>query len=148
MTSTTAQRIESEANVTVAPDLAARLEDYVARAQTAAEEFRRLDQEAVDRIVEAMVVGASEAAFELAEQAMEETGFGVLEDKVVKNYIATEFLYDYLKDSARSEDREGSRAASSTWRSRSASSSPFCRSPTRHPPRCSRRSSARRRATR
>ena len=29
---------------------------------------------------------------------MEETGFGVLEDKVVKNYIATEFLYDYLKD--------------------------------------------------
>ena len=29
---------------------------------------------------------------------MEETGFGVFEDKVVKNYIATEFLYDYLKD--------------------------------------------------
>ena len=29
---------------------------------------------------------------------MEETGFGVLEDKVIKNYIATEFLYDYLKD--------------------------------------------------
>ena len=29
---------------------------------------------------------------------MEETQFGVLEDKVVKNYIATEFLYDYLKD--------------------------------------------------
>ena len=57
-----------------------------------------LDQEAVDRIVEAMVVAGLEAAFELAEQAMEETGFGVLEDKVVKNYIATEFLYDYLKD--------------------------------------------------
>ena len=29
---------------------------------------------------------------------MEETGFGVFEDKVVKNYIATEFLYDYLQD--------------------------------------------------
>ena len=29
---------------------------------------------------------------------MEETGFGVFEDKVVKNYVATEFLYDYLKD--------------------------------------------------
>ena len=29
---------------------------------------------------------------------MEETGFGVFEDKVVKNYIATEFLFDYLKD--------------------------------------------------
>ena len=43
---------------------------------------------------------------------MEETGFGVLEDKVVKNYIATEFLYDYLKDKRSvgviEEDRERS----------------------------------------
>ena len=45
-----------------------------------------------------MVVAGLEQAFELAQLAMEETGFGVLEDKVVKNYIATEFLYDYLKD--------------------------------------------------
>ena len=40
----------------------------------------------------------SSSAVELAELAMEETGFGVFEDKVIKNYIATEFLYDYLKD--------------------------------------------------
>ena len=45
-----------------------------------------------------MVVAGLEHAVELAELAMEETGFGVFEDKVVKNYIATEFLYDYLKD--------------------------------------------------
>ena len=45
-----------------------------------------------------MVVAGLEHAIELAELAMEETGFGVLEDKVVKNYIATEFLYDYLED--------------------------------------------------
>ena len=45
-----------------------------------------------------MVVAGLESAFELAQLAMEETQFGVLEDKVVKNYIATEFLYDYLKD--------------------------------------------------
>ena len=45
-----------------------------------------------------MVVAGLESAFELAQLAMEETRFGVLEDKVVKNYIATEFLYDYLKD--------------------------------------------------
>ena len=41
---------------------------------------------------------------------MEETHFGVLEDKVLKNYIATEFLYDYLKDKKSvgviDEDRE------------------------------------------
>ena len=45
-----------------------------------------------------MVVAGLEAAVDLAELALEETGFGVLEDKVVKNYIATEFLYDYLQD--------------------------------------------------
>src|SRR4051794_25437937 len=45
-----------------------------------------------------MVVTGLDKAVELAELAMEETGFGVFEDKVLKNYIATEFLYDYLKD--------------------------------------------------
>ena len=45
-----------------------------------------------------MVVAGLESAVELAELAMEETGFGVFEDKVIKNYIATEFLCDYLKD--------------------------------------------------
>ena len=75
-----------------------RLDGFVERAAAAAERFRRLDQEAVDEIVWAMVVAGLDSAVELAELAMQETGFGVLEDKVVKNYIATEFLYDYLKD--------------------------------------------------
>ena len=70
----------------------------VARAQEAARAFRALDQEQVDRIVWAMVTAGLDAAVELAELASAETGFGVLEDKVVKNYVATEFLYDYLKD--------------------------------------------------
>jgi len=77
-----------------------RLEACVARAHAAAVALRRLDQEAVDRIVWAMVVAGLEHAIELAELAIEETGFGVLEDKVIKNYIATEFLYDHLKDKA------------------------------------------------
>ena len=78
--------------------LATRLDVVVQRARTAAAALRQLDQEQVDRIVWAMVVAGLENAIDLAELAMEETGFGVLEDKVVKNYIATEFLYDYLKD--------------------------------------------------
>jgi acetaldehyde dehydrogenase / alcohol dehydrogenase len=77
---------------------AQRLDGFVERAQAAAKAFRAFDQEAVDRIVWAMVVAGLESAVELAELAMEETGFGVFEDKVVKNYIATEFLFDYLKD--------------------------------------------------
>ena len=80
------------------PDVAARLDGYVGRAQSAAGAFRDLDQDAVDRIVWAMVVAGLRSAVDLAELAMEETGFGVFEDKVVKNYVATEFLFDYLKD--------------------------------------------------
>src|SRR3954471_13087981 len=75
-----------------------RLDEHVARARAAADAFRELDQEAVDRIVWAVVVAGLEHAVDLAELAMEETQFGMLEDKVLKNYIATEFLYDYLKD--------------------------------------------------
>jgi acetaldehyde dehydrogenase/alcohol dehydrogenase len=88
----------------------ARLDGFVARARAAAEQMRSLDQAAVDRIVWAMTVAGLEHAVELAELAMEETHFGVLEDKVLKNYIATEFLYDYLKDKRSvgviDEDRE------------------------------------------
>ena len=78
-------------------DVGERLDAIVARAGEAAAAFRALDQEAVDRIVHAMVVAGVEHAVELAQLAMEETGFGVFEDKVVKNYVATEFLYDYLR---------------------------------------------------
>jgi acetaldehyde dehydrogenase / alcohol dehydrogenase len=78
--------------------VAARLDAIAARASAAADAFRRLDQAAVDRIVHAMVVAGVEHAVELAQLAMEETGFGVFEDKVIKNYVATEFLYDHLRD--------------------------------------------------
>jgi acetaldehyde dehydrogenase / alcohol dehydrogenase len=89
---------------------AARLDGFVERALQASVALRKLDQDAVDRIVWAMTVAGLENAVELAELAMEETHFGVLEDKVLKNYIATEFLYDYLKDKKSvgviDEDRE------------------------------------------
>lgn len=77
---------------------AAELDAVVATAAAAAAEFRAFDQEQVDRIVEAMVRAGVRAAAELAGVAIEETGFGVFEDKVVKNYVATEFLHDYLRD--------------------------------------------------
>ena len=76
----------------------AEIDEIVATAHEAATAFRRLDQQTVDRVVHAMVVAGLNAAIELAGVAVEETGFGVFEDKVVKNYVATEFLYDYLKD--------------------------------------------------
>jgi acetaldehyde dehydrogenase / alcohol dehydrogenase len=99
-------------NPAVAPDVewAARLDGFVERAREASTALRELDQETVDRIVWAMTAAGLEHAVELAELAMEETHFGVFEDKVLKNYIATEFLYDYLKDKKSvgviDEDRE------------------------------------------
>ena len=86
---------------TLTSEVAGRSDDidaYVDRAAEAAREFRKLDQEQVDAIVEAMVRAGLRAAAELASVAIEETGFGVFEDKVVKNYVATEFLHDYLRD--------------------------------------------------
>ena len=82
----------------LAPERQAEIDQIVAAAQRAASSFRELDQEAVDRIVLAMVKAGILAAADLALLALEETGFGVLEDKVVKNYVATEFLWDHLKD--------------------------------------------------
>jgi acetaldehyde dehydrogenase/alcohol dehydrogenase len=84
---------------TVSTEIRNREIDFVVEeAARAAEAFRRLDQEQVDAIVEAMVKAGVRAAPELAKLAIEETGFGVFEDKVVKNYVATEFLSDYLRD--------------------------------------------------
>lgn len=76
----------------------AEIDAIVDTAAQAAREFRSLDQQQVDAIVEAMVRAGVRAAGELAALALEETGFGVFEDKVVKNYVATEFLHDYLRD--------------------------------------------------
>ncbi len=92
------QTVEDRVAAAVEPGRIAELDEMVDRAQRAARAFRKLDQAAVDAIVWAMVVAGLEAAAELAELAVEETGFGVFEDKVVKNYVATEFLHDYLKD--------------------------------------------------
>lgn len=82
----------------ISPERASQLDEIVGRAKLAADALRKLDQVAVDRIVWSMVVAGLEAASDLAQLAVDETGFGIFEDKVVKNYVATEFLYDYLKD--------------------------------------------------
>jgi acetaldehyde dehydrogenase/alcohol dehydrogenase len=81
-----------------APVLSAEVEQQIATAKAASEEFRKLDQVQVDKIVTAMVHAGLTHAGELAALAVAETGFGVFEDKVVKNFLATEFLYDYLRD--------------------------------------------------
>lgn len=99
--STTAQEREAAVPTQrrlVSPARLREIDDLVASAASAARTLRGLDQQQVDTIVDAMVRAGVRAATELAGVALEETGFGVLEDKVVKNYVATEFLADYLRD--------------------------------------------------
>ena len=73
------------------------LDALVARSREAAEEFRKFDQKEVDNIVWQMARAGLLAAHDLAHLAVEETGLGLYEDKVLKHYTATEFLYDYLR---------------------------------------------------
>src|ERR1022692_193644 len=74
------------------------LERLVSQARTAAAVFTQYSQEDVDRIVKAMVLAGLEQAQYLARLAVEETRLGVMEDKFLKNMVATEFVYDYIKD--------------------------------------------------
>lgn len=66
--------------------------------KVAAQEFASYTEEQVDRILRSMVKKALENAILLARMAVEETGFGKVEDKVVKNYLASQFVYNYIKD--------------------------------------------------
>src|SRR5207237_9075320 len=52
----------------------------------------------VDLVVKPMVVAGLQNAQHLARLAVEETHLGVLEDKALKNMVATEFVYNYVKD--------------------------------------------------
>ena len=76
----------------------ARVMQMVEKARWAAASYATYPRAAVMPIVAAVAKAAAAEARRYAEWAVEETGFGVLEDKVVKNYVATEFLYDHLRD--------------------------------------------------
>ena len=71
--------------------------DLVKRAKKASEEYMKLSQEDVDRIVKAMSMAGEEHHMELAKLAVEETDRGIYEDKITKNMFATEYIYHSIK---------------------------------------------------
>ena len=73
------------------------IDDLVRKANIAKEEMLKIDQEATDKIVEAMAKAGLDKHIELARLAVNETGRGIFEDKVTKNMFATEYIYNSIK---------------------------------------------------
>ncbi|MBC7962721.1 MAG: aldehyde dehydrogenase family protein [Steroidobacteraceae bacterium] len=74
------------------------IERMIVKARKALEEFRGFSQEQVDQITKAMTGAGVANERYLAEFAVEETGIGNVEDKVIKNHFGTQVVYDYMKD--------------------------------------------------
>ena len=68
------------------------------KVKKAQEEFSTYSQEKVDKIFKAAAMAANQARVDLAKMAVEETGMGVIEDKVIKNNYAAEYIYNKYKD--------------------------------------------------
>ena len=74
------------------------LNELIRKVRDAQEAFSTYSQEQVDKIFKAAAFAANDARLALAEQAVEETGMGVFEDKVLKNHYAAEYIYNKYKD--------------------------------------------------
>ena len=74
------------------------LEATLADVREAEAVFAHFTQEQVDKIFLAASIAANQARIPLAKQAVEETGMGVVEDKVIKNNYASEYIYNAYKD--------------------------------------------------
>ena len=73
-------------------------EEALKRVKKAQEKFSTYTQEQVDKIFKAAAIAANEARIPLAKLAVEETGMGVIEDKVIKNHFASEYIYNKYKN--------------------------------------------------
>ena len=74
------------------------LEAKLAVMREAQRAFSRYTQEDVDRIFKAAAMAANKARIPLAKLAVEETGMGVVEDKVIKNHYAAEYIYNAYRN--------------------------------------------------
>ncbi len=79
-------------------DSVEKLEEELARVRAAQKEFSTYTQEQVDKIFLAAAMAANKARIPLAKMAVEETGMGIVEDKVIKNHYAAEYIYNAYKD--------------------------------------------------
>ena len=74
------------------------LSKMLAKVRAAQEKFATYSQEQVDEIFYRASLAANKMRISLAKMAVEETGMGVVEDKVIKNHYASEYIYNAYKD--------------------------------------------------
>ncbi|MCL2563806.1 MAG: bifunctional acetaldehyde-CoA/alcohol dehydrogenase [Oscillospiraceae bacterium] len=74
------------------------LHTQMTQIRTAQKIFAGFPQEKVDEIFKAAALAANRHRIPLAKQAVEETGMGIVEDKVIKNHYAAEYIYNKYKD--------------------------------------------------
>ena len=74
------------------------LEKLIQNVRKAQREFATFSQEKVDKIFKAAALAANRARIPLAKMAVEETGMGIVEDKVIKNNYAAEYIYNKYKN--------------------------------------------------
>ena len=79
-------------------DSVPKLEETLKRVRKAQARFAEYSQEEVDKIFLAAATAANRQRIPLAKMAVEETGMGVVEDKVIKNHYASEYIYNQYKD--------------------------------------------------
>ena len=73
------------------------IDDLVEKAKIASKEYLKLDQEQVNNIIKKMSMAGLDNHMKLAKMAVEETGRGIYEDKIIKNMFATEYVYHSIK---------------------------------------------------
>lgn len=74
------------------------LEEALARVREAQKKFATYTQEQVDEIFKAAAIAANQQRIPLAKMAVAETGMGIVEDKVIKNHYAAEYIYNAYKN--------------------------------------------------
>ncbi|MBE7033564.1 MAG: bifunctional acetaldehyde-CoA/alcohol dehydrogenase [Ruminococcaceae bacterium] len=74
------------------------LEQEIEKVRQVQKEFATFSQEQVDKIFLAAASAANKERIPLAKMAVEETGMGVVEDKVIKNHYASEYIYNAYKN--------------------------------------------------
>ena len=92
------EKLEKAFNKSNVVDTPEALDALIKRVKKAQEIFETYSQEQVDKIFKAAALAANKMRIPLAQMAVEETGMGVVEDKVIKNHFASEYIYNKHKN--------------------------------------------------